>query len=477
MTCLNDTELTRLSADLVDKREAAEWRDHLERCDRCHARFRLARRQHADLLRTYEAFDRDHDERREQLMASLPRATPQVFAVNLPARWWRSTGDFVMTHPRIVRRAAVALVPAAAIVIALVLFTSSDGGRAFARVIEQLQQVDNIAARVTSTLTGGPQDQSSEGRLLVSSRFGSRFDIHVDGDLLSSVYSPLDGPTVAITPATKTWIRIESAEADGQARAQERPDQWLDRLQGLTAEADRELDDDVIDGHNVRGWWIAGHKLGLGNGPGWAKADPQKWGQGIWEGKSWAPFARLWVDAETWLPVRFDIEMSGPTEGSWMKITHDRFEWNKPVGADTFTPDIPEGYTRLDLKLPAANERTLIDGLRAYADLSGGKYPPALDAARVPAELAGFFAAKLVAGGAKPDPTDPAFKEITGKILVVAAACKFFNALIRDGSSPEYFGETVTPADASEVLVRWKLPDGDVRVIYGDLRIETVNAE
>jgi hypothetical protein len=40
-----------------------------------------------------------------------------------------------------------------------------------------------------------------------------------------------------------------------------------------------------------------------------------------------------------------------------------------------------------------------------------------------------------------------------------------------------YSGATVTAADVDKVLLRWKLDDGRYRVIFGDLRIEDVDAK
>ena len=48
--------------------------------------------------------------------------------------------------------------------------------------------------------------------------------------------------------------------------------------------------------------------------------------------------------------------------------------------------------------------------------------------------------------------------------------------LLREGREPEYFGATVGPGDSDTVLMRWNLDDGHCRVIYGDLRAETVPA-
>ncbi len=40
-----------------------------------------------------------------------------------------------------------------------------------------------------------------------------------------------------------------------------------------------------------------------------------------------------------------------------------------------------------------------------------------------------------------------------------------------------YYGDSVTADDVDKVLLRWRLDDGQYRVIYGDLRIEDVNPQ
>jgi len=66
---------------------------------------------------------------------------------------------------------------------------------------------------------------------------------------------------------------------------------------------------------------------------------------------------------------------------------------------------------------------------------------------------------------------------------VFAGACQkaapvaaFYKKLAREQRDPEYFGATVKPGDAEAILLRWKLDDGRYRVVYGDLRAETVDA-
>jgi hypothetical protein len=40
-----------------------------------------------------------------------------------------------------------------------------------------------------------------------------------------------------------------------------------------------------------------------------------------------------------------------------------------------------------------------------------------------------------------------------------------------------YYGDSVDPQDSNVVLIQWELPDGQYRVVFGDLREETVSAE
>ena len=61
--------------------------------------------------------------------------------------------------------------------------------------------------------------------------------------------------------------------------------------------------------------------------------------------------------------------------------------------------------------------------------------------------------------------------------MEISAGGMFYMKLVREGHEPEYFGDSVTAADADQVLLRWTLDDGGARVIYGDLRVETLPAQ
>jgi len=53
----------------------------------------------------------------------------------------------------------------------------------------------------------------------------------------------------------------------------------------------------------------------------------------------------------------------------------------------------------------------------------------------------------------------------------------FYMTLLQDKKEPVYYGESVGPDDADEVLLRWKVSEGRYRVIFGDLLVLDVTAE
>ncbi|MCC6359222.1 MAG: hypothetical protein IT450_10790, partial [Phycisphaerales bacterium] len=114
--------------------------------------------------------------------------------------------------------------------------------------------------------------------------------------------------------------------------------------------------------------------------------------------------------------------------------------------------------------------------LRIFAE-KAGRYPLALDPSRVSAELMVVLARE---GGFKIDSNDPASvmnAELMETVMTVTMGCAYVQQLARDGLEPEYFGDIVTPEETTEALLRWRLPSGEIRVIYGDLRAETLARE
>ncbi len=65
----------------------------------------------------------------------------------------------------------------------------------------------------------------------------------------------------------------------------------------------------------------------------------------------------------------------------------------------------------------------------------------------------------------------------TEKDNVLTAAKARYAYLIQTGKDAVYYGDTADPRDSNAVLVQWKLSDNEYKVVFGDLREETVSAE
>lgn len=52
-----------------------------------------------------------------------------------------------------------------------------------------------------------------------------------------------------------------------------------------------------------------------------------------------------------------------------------------------------------------------------------------------------------------------------------------YEYLVEKGKEAAYYGDSVDPEDSNAVLMQWRLSDGKYRIIFGDLRERTVNAE
>ena len=59
----------------------------------------------------------------------------------------------------------------------------------------------------------------------------------------------------------------------------------------------------------------------------------------------------------------------------------------------------------------------------------------------------------------------------------IQASCLFYARLVKEELDAAYYGERVTPDMPNAVLMRWKDGEGAYRVMFGDLRIETLSGE
>jgi hypothetical protein len=128
-----------------------------------------------------------------------------------------------------------------------------------------------------------------------------------------------------------------------------------------------------------------------------------------------------------------------------------------------------------EMKLPAQDEASAIEGLRVFAEMADGHYPSQMNVMTLTRESAEIFGKKF--GEQKTKPTDEQTQQITAEMMKVQAPVLFYTKLAQDGNNPAYYGKDVNAGDADAVLMRWKTSDNTYRVIYGDLTAEDVNAE
>ncbi|MHC4116209.1 MAG: hypothetical protein ACYSWO_01755 [Planctomycetota bacterium] len=168
----------------------------------------------------------------------------------------------------------------------------------------------------------------------------------------------------------------------------------------------------------------------------------------------------LWVEIETKLPVR--IELEHPTLKHTLIMTE--FDFDPSFDKTQFDRIPPEGYT-------FSNETHLIDGLRFLAKFMGGAFPKALEWPKIQQQMRTY--------------TQESNLEISPvQLKEMRAAIGPLNEYVgRLRSSPEsfdlhYVGDGVRLGEADTVVL-WYRPEGTsgYRVVYGDLRVEDAAPE
>ena len=460
MKCPDAKDWDLLAVEALQGEQAESMLAHARTCRTCRAQFEAARRDHIDRVRMYEAFDRGHDMLREQLMAALPDEAPRRFGADRLARGWARLGGYVMSlNTTTGRRAIAVLAPAACILIAVAIFLPPGQKSAFAAAIEHLERARTIVCRVTMPegLKLHGMQFSAQGQLHMSDEYGSHSEMSMNGAVMIRQYAPVTGPMLLIQPMTRTYMEVDASELGFAGMTEQSPDAFVRALFTLTDDAATELGTDTVEEREVIGYRIPGEKLGFP-----PPRDPE----------AEEAYAELWVDRETRLPARFLVSMPILAQDTTLKMAYDQFEWDVPLEADLFEPDIPEDYVKLEARLARPTEAALMNALQRIRGLTGGRYPTSFDSISVLAEL-------------HPMITKAGMKQLdelgqTGIIelgMEISGGAMYYMKLVRDGHEPEYFGDTVTADDADQVLLRWKLDDGQTRVIYGDLRVETLPAE
>ncbi len=171
----------------------------------------------------------------------------------------------------------------------------------------------------------------------------------------------------------------------------------------------------------------------------------------------------VWADAETKMPVRL---VSTFGQG---KVAFSDFEFDVEMDESLFSMEIPEGYTLRETQFDLAHptEEDLIEGLRLWANLYDGVFPPKLDMGQwqqSPDKIEGKMVAMKLS---EEEMVQYALKVVRGILFTQGLKGQWV-----------YNGYGVKLGDA-ETAVFWYQPEGAAtyRVIYGDLTVEEVAPE
>jgi outer membrane lipoprotein-sorting protein len=449
MGCLSKEQITRLTAG---EDEDAALVSHVEQCPTCRANLSAMRSLTDRLADVHDKFNRGHELARARLLAVLAANEPRAETAKTRNRRSHFLGVLTMRQ-----RIAVGSVGVAAMLCFLLLWGATRPVSAIARMAENIRRSKSYKATIVSEFQFAPEANKPAVTCVFrctnywiapgSYRSEAKFKGVIgwaDRDELDIYHT--GKPGITINHMSKKFYRVPARLGKSPSLMK------LEELSNYSGQADRDLGTKEIGGIRASGFEIETKKIDPDSGPG---------------------SVQVWLDPETNLPVLFRME----TEqfGKPASFTMQDFQWNIDLAPELFDVTPPEGYTDATNPPPALEKQVavLTEGLKTYAELSGGHYP------RV----------KMVYGdvtwdemkrmsGISGQPTQEEMRgEAFKRIERVYNFCPTINGILANNPDAAYYGKTVGPKNADKVLLRWQLEDGTYQVIFGDLRGETVTKE
>ena len=410
--------------------EAAAVEEHLAECAACREYRESLLEDDMLLTGMTRSMDARIEQMEERVMESIAAQTARSKKTSL--RW----------------PARIALAAAAALVLIVgwnMIFRDTAGNVAWADVIAQVRDAQDYICRIDRVAT--PWD-SMEIIAYFSEKYGQKKMQYIDGKLAAEVFvRPGEKVIHLLHHKDEAYVTIGLTSSDAK------------KMTDLTSARDlveyfHSYDYEEIGTREIDGVTASGIEI----------TDPALWAGQYEEGS-----VRLWVDASTNWPVLIEREFRSDDGKVDVREKYTDFQWNASLSKKDFEFEVPDGYGTLDFGETKDGEEGAIEGLRAYASLSDGRYPsdPAFDTAA--SEIRKDRDRLKKEGDWGPEEIKIFFK--------VRGLSVFYAELVEKGIDVEYNGATVGATDFDKVLMRWKLEDGRWRVIYGDLRSETIDIE
>lgn len=416
------------SGDLPD-RELAKAMRHFSECPGCRAHWAALQEDHRALQR----FSRSHEERVIELERDVIASVLKERGGALePTRWWRW---IMATNVRRITAAAAAA--ALTVLLFTVIHMATAPFAAWAEVMENARNAESCELRIRN------MDNQRVEVAQVFSRLGTSRSTFEKGELVEEMYVDFGARTALhLVPPVKRGVSMILGEEMVKTFQEKDPRHLFEHMSGVEHE---DLGTRRIDGRMAVGMRARGRNL-----------VPELMDEAELE---------LWADPETKLPVRVDVHGESADGGMEKRVRFYDFKWNVPVAEGEFRPEPPAGYdvvSGLDLEM---DEEHTIEALRAYARATDGRYPSTLAYEQVTPEMWKLMGTKVLSAEGLP---------LAHRML---AACNFNGKLVRENKEVVYFGDRVRPGESNRPLMRWKVGEDSYRVIFGDLRVDTVTGE
>lgn len=403
-----------------------------------------------------ERLDIDMDMRPAFRQALHDRMLAEFENETIPSR---SIGPGWFSWRTIMKSPLTKLSTAAVLAVALTIIFMGEGksGMVLAEMLEKLARIQSYSFTQEWTIEQEAGSiQVIQSKTYISEDAGMRSDTMMGGSAIAHTYVPPQGhDIIQVLPSNKMYMKSKMSQAQmTEMQRRSDPRHWL-----------AELD----DYHTVD----LGHKTEDGRALMGFEIDDPAYLAFLFERAR----AELWVDAETQLPVRLEIEATSADGGIKNHIVATDFDWNAELAPQVFEPNIPADYTlkaNVDLSDSEANA---LRGLEAFATVTGGQYPSSLDLMTGVRELVMTmqFRRSLDPGAEEPeDPAIPFTSDEMAQIMSFRTTCTFFGKLKKEQSEVAYYGEKVQLSHPDKVLLRWLQSDGQFRVVFGDLRVEVL---
>ncbi len=263
-------------------------------------------------------------------------------------------GISVSTWRKIMNSRITKLTAAALTIIAVLIGIHQLGGPVdgtsvvWADVIGKLDEIHSYIYREKQSRTSGPQKegfefigQDWETIVYCSQDYGRRSDNYQGEQLQFSTYTlPQEQALISVRHSAKECIRYPLG-SEGFGGIDPRG-----MVKQVLSNDYTELGRDTINGQTVEGAELHGQRI---SGPRLDDA-----------------VTRLWVDVETGLPVRIELEGLAYRTSTEVRIMQDQFQWNVELTAGDF--DIPPDYDIVERELPSKPEPE-----EAFATAEGGQ--------------------------------------------------------------------------------------------------------